>query len=101
MILEIIVNPTAYAGGDDMMCQNESHTISGASVSENSTILWTTSGSGTLEDDNTLSPTYYPAIDEVGIITLILTVTSANGGFCGDAVSSMDLEIIPGATAHA
>ncbi len=101
MTLEIIPEPAAYAGGDDMSCQNDPYTISGASASDNSTVLWTENGNGVLQDETTLTPTYIPATDEVGTITLTLTVTSGNGGFCGNAVSTMDLEIIPGATAYA
>jgi PKD repeat protein/cation transport regulator ChaC len=101
MTLEIIPAPEADAGGDDMSCQNDTYTVSGATASENSTVLWTENGNGTLTDKTTLTPTYIPATDETGIVTLTLTVTSGNGGFCGDAVSSMDLDIIPGATADA
>ena len=101
MTLEIIPEPAAFAGGDDMSCQNESYTVSGANASDNSTVLWTENGNGVLQDETTLTPTYIPATGEVGIITLTLTVTSGNGGFCGNAVSTMDLEIIPGATAYA
>ncbi len=101
MTLEIIPAPEADAGGDDMSCQNDTYTVSGATASENSTVLWTENGNGTLTDETTLTPTYIPATDETGIVTLTLTVTSGNGGFCGDAVSSMDLDIIPGATADA
>ena len=101
MILEIIPTPTAYAGEDDTSCQNEAYTISGASASSGGTILWTTNGNGTLENQNTLTPTYYPTNNELGNITFTLSVSSANGGFCGEAISIMELEIIPGATANA
>ncbi len=101
MTLEIIPEPEADAGGNDISCQNDTYTVSGASASENSTVLWSENGNGTLVNETTLTPTYIPAMDETGTVTLTLTVTSGNGGFCGDAVSSMDLEIIPGATADA
>ncbi|RLD78382.1 MAG: hypothetical protein DRJ15_11650, partial [Bacteroidetes bacterium] len=101
MILEILPNPMAFAGGDDISCQGDSYTVSGAMASGNSTYLWTTNGSGSLINEITLSPTYIPADGETGDISLTLTVTSGNGGLCGDAVSTMNLEILPGAVANA
>ena len=101
MILEILPSPMAFAGGDDMSCQGDAYTISGAIASSNSTYLWTTDGSGMLDDETTLTPTYIPAEGETGNITLTLTVTSGNNGYCGTASSSMNLEILPGAIADA
>ena len=91
--LDIIPGATADAGPDAAVCQDESYTVSGASASENSTILWTTSGSGILSGETTLTPTYTPADGETGEIILTLTVSSGSGGMCGEAESSMTLTI--------
>ncbi len=101
MILTILPNPMAFAGGDDVSCQDDAYTVSGAMASNNSTYLWTSSGNGSLYDETTLTPTYVPSAGENGNITLTLAVTSGGNGFCGTATSDMTLEILPGATADA
>ena len=101
MILTIIPNPMAFAGGDDVSCQDDPYTVSGAMASSNSTYNWTSNGNGSLIDAATLTPTYMPSAGESGNITLTLTVTSGGNGFCGTATSDMTLEILPGATADA
>ncbi|PLW93356.1 MAG: hypothetical protein C0591_14790, partial [Marinilabiliales bacterium] len=75
--------------------------ISGASASQNSTILWTTNGYGMLIDETTINPTYIPEDNEIGEILFTLTVTSENNGMCGTESSSMTVDIVPGATAFA
>jgi hypothetical protein len=101
MVIEIIPSAYADAGMDDESCQGVSYTITGASASNNSTLFWSTNGSGTLNDETTLSPTYIPITGETGDITFTLTVTSGNNGICGTDVSSMVLSILPGAVADA
>ena len=101
MDLEIIPLPYADAGNDDIVCQSDAYTVTGASASTNSTILWTTNGSGQLDNATTLTPTYIPGTNEIGDVTLTLTVISGNGGMCGTVASSMVLEVLPSAYADA
>jgi transposase-like protein len=56
MDLDIIPGATADAGDDDIICEDESYTVTGASASSNSTILWTTTGNGVLTGETTLTP---------------------------------------------
>jgi hypothetical protein len=70
--------PTAIAGGSQTICANGTATVSGATAS-NGTILWTTSGAGTLSNNTTLTPTYSAVSGDAGnSITLTMTVTSNN-----------------------
>jgi len=101
MTLYIYPAPFAYAGEDDITCQGDPFTVTGASASAISTYLWTSDGVGTLTEETTLTPTYTPGADENGMVILTLTVSSGSGGMCGEATSSMMLEIIPGASAYA
>ncbi|MBK7175136.1 MAG: hypothetical protein IPH84_18385 [Bacteroidales bacterium] len=72
--------------------------VSGATASYYS-ILWTSSGTGVLSDETTLTPTYTPAAGETGVITLTLTATSASP--CVDATDQMTITITPAATVSA
>lgn len=70
--------PTATAGGSQALCSNGAATVSGATAT-NGTILWTHNGTGTLSNATTLTPTYTPAIGDIGnTVTLTMTVTSNN-----------------------
>ena len=95
MNLEILPGAIAYAGPDELTCENSAFTITDASASANSSILWTTNGSGTITNTTSISPTYNPANGETGLITMTMTVTSGGGGYCGSAASTMELEILP------
>ena len=70
MILEIIPGATADAGQDGVTCEDVEYTINGATASDNSTILWSSTGAGTLSNATTLNPTYYPASGETGTVVL-------------------------------
>jgi gliding motility-associated-like protein/uncharacterized repeat protein (TIGR01451 family) len=99
MTLNVIAAPQAYAGTDATICEGSSYTIPDANASNYIGILWTSNGLGTLTNTNTLSPTYTPATNEVGTITITLTVF---GNFpCGTAMDMMFIHITPKATAAA
>jgi gliding motility-associated-like protein len=89
----IIAHPTADAGPDDIICQAYNYTVSGASATNYSSILWTHNGQGTLQNANTLTPTYVPQVGETGNITLTLTVYANSP--CEDATDQMVLTILP------
>ncbi len=80
MLLTFMKPVVANAGPDDIVCFGSGYTVSGASAAGAVSINWTTSGSGTFINTNTLSPTYYPsAADKIaGTVTLTLTVGSAS-----------------------
>ncbi|NVO19611.1 MAG: PKD domain-containing protein, partial [Bacteroidetes bacterium] len=73
--LTFISMPVVNAGPDMVICQNTSVTIGGASASSYSTLVWTTSGTGTFANANTVSPTYTPSAADIlsGTVTLTLT----------------------------
>ncbi len=84
------------------ICVNSSFTFGGGDASSaNGTVLWSHSGSGSLADATTLTPTYTPAGGDAGnTVTLTLTVTSNNE--CGAAVATdtyaLVVEALPMAT---
>ncbi|MBX2970593.1 MAG: T9SS type A sorting domain-containing protein [Cyclobacteriaceae bacterium] len=103
MILNITPAPIVSAGSDSETCQgvnfNFSTLATPASVSNFSSILWTTTGTGLLSNANTLTPTYAPGVGETGTVTFTLT---ANGnGSCVSVNDQMVLTITPAPTVFA
>ena len=87
--LTIIQNPLVNAGPDVTICQSCTHTVSGASVNNAISYSWTSTGTGTIANGTTLTPTYTPSAGDVanGSATLILTAVSASG--CGSFSDEM------------
>jgi len=80
MVLTVNPGPTANAGLDATVCVGSAHTITGAAAYNYTSILWTTSGTGTLLGATSLTPTYTPAVGETSV-TLTMTVYGF-GGIC-------------------
>ena len=99
MTITYNTGPTANAGTDKTTCEDVAHTVSGATAPNSTSVLWTTNGTGTLTGSTTLTPTYAPALGELGQVTLTLTATGA--GECPVATDQMVLTILPKATAGA
>ena len=99
MILTIVPQVTANAGLDLTTCQDESGIITGASVTPNTTFLWTViTGGGTLQNDTDINPVYQPSAGEIGEVVLRLTVDplQINGVDCGNpAIDDVSIFIEP------
>jgi hypothetical protein len=77
MKLWIIPSVIASAGPDvNTLCQLVPYTITGASASNYSSLLWTDNGLGTLTNATTIHPTYTPSANETGPVILTLTAYS-------------------------
>lgn len=90
--------PAAEAGPGDTVCQGSVYTVTGATASNYSALIWSASGTGTLEDATSLTPSYLPGAGETGAVTLTL---KADHPPCLPDSSSMVLWIEKGATAEA
>ena len=101
MILTIVPQVTANAGLDLTTCQDESGIITGATVTPNTTFLWTViTGAGTLQNDTDINPVYQPSAGETGEVVLRLTVDplQINGIDCGNPATddvSIFIEPLP------
>lgn len=77
--LTLTINqPTAANAGVDIeVCAASDYTISEASATNFTFLNWTATGTGTIVNRNTLTPTYVPSEDDItaGSINLILHVT--------------------------
>jgi hypothetical protein len=68
-------NPSAMAGNDQIICQNQFAQL-GATAVNASSILWSTSGDGTFSTPTALSPKYYPGAADIANGQAILTLTA-------------------------
>jgi hypothetical protein len=103
MVLTITPAPVVNAGSDEEICQGGTFTFTSqstpASASNYASLLWTHTGTGTLFNAGTLTPTYQPGVGETGAITFTLT---ANGnGSCAAVTDQMVLTITPAPVVNA
>jgi len=91
--------PTANAGNDLTACTTDS-IQTGATASVNTTIQWTTSGTGTFYPDNaTINARYVPSVDDEanGSVTLYLAASNS----CGAASDSIFITLVLAPFAYA
>ncbi|NJM14806.1 MAG: hypothetical protein HC896_05005 [Bacteroidales bacterium] len=99
--IDVYDTPTANAGADDQTCVNKAFTVSTASATNYSSVLWTENGAGSITAGaNTLAPTYTPAAGDAGN-TVTLTLTATGNANCDPVVDAMDLDVVPAPTANA
>jgi len=95
LVLNISKQATAYAGIDFTSCDGAVYELSTATVSNASSILWTSSGTGSFSNSSVANPVYTPSQNDLddGTVTLTLTVTS--DGPCTDVTDFMVLNFTP------
>jgi hypothetical protein len=99
--VNVVGAATAAAGTPITMCANEIATTigTGATATNNSGVTWTSNGTGSIGNANSLNgATYTPGIGETGNVTLTLTATGNTP--CGNAANNKTLTIraVPVAT---
>ena len=95
MTLTIIPAPTAYAGSNDVICEDNPYPLSLATATNQVSVLWTTSGDGTFTNASSLNPDYTPGPNDIIAGTVDLTLTVTGNSACPDDVSIMTLTVIP------
>ena len=103
MILTITPAPTANAGANGETCETSSYTFApgDASATNNASVNWTTSGTGSFTNGNTLNPTYNPSAADISAGTVTLTLHAIGNGSCAEATDAMILTITAAPTANA
>jgi len=91
MILSISKIPIVHTGQSGSICQDIPFHVTGAGAQNYSSLLWSHNGSGTLNGENTLTPTYFPSAFETGIV--ILTLKAYGNAACTDTFATTDLNI--------
>jgi len=97
MVIIIFDNPTANAGPDQTICEDEVASISGSVGGGAVTGSWSTSGDGAFGNANALTTTYIPGAADIaaGTVTLIL-ITNDPAGPCTPATDDVVIAITPG-----
>ncbi|MFZ4520803.1 MAG: T9SS type A sorting domain-containing protein, partial [Bacteroidales bacterium] len=94
MVLTIKTSPTANIGvASATICETMDYSLSLATVTNSSSLLWTTSGTGTFNNPEAIHPVYTPGEADINAGSVILTLTSYGNLPCGNVTSSMTLNI--------
>jgi len=75
LILTIVMLPTANAGNDATVCEDNSHQLN-ASAAQYEEVIWSSSGNGTFGDPNALNTFYTPGSDDILAGEAMLTLTA-------------------------
>ncbi len=93
MMLTITTPPTADAGANDYICEGNDYTLSG-SGSNYASVLWSTSGTGSFDDNNALIATYTPSPSDLIDGSVLLTITAVGQGSCYNVIDDMTLSFV-------
>lgn len=101
--ITITHNPTIDAGPDIAHCGGAGYLLNGSSASGYSSILWSTSGTGTFDNPGNLHPTYLPSLFDQNTGSVTLSVTAEGIGDCSglSAHDEMTLYINPNPVVNA
>ncbi len=91
--------PFASAGPAGSTCNGIPFNVTQATASNFRSILWTSTGTGTMAGETTLTPVYHPGLGETGQVWLTLRATG--NAPCGFDTSGMVIQInpLPGSSA--
>lgn len=70
--------PSVNAGTNNTICAGESYVIENSSAANYTTLVWTTSGTGTFNDTSSTVPTYFPTNADFDSGSITLTLTAEN-----------------------
>jgi len=95
--MTITINGAATASigvATTTICEGNDYALNVATVSNNNSLLWTSSGTGTFSSNAIVQPIYTPSVADINAGTVTLTLTAFGNIPCADATSSMTLNII-------
>ena len=95
-VVTIYAPPTANAGTAISVCSNAggSNITAGASTTNSTSIAWTSSGTGTFANPNSLTTCLYtPSTADITAGSVILTLTATGNSPCGSATSTKTMTI--------
>ncbi len=101
MVLTINPQATVNAGVDATICEGSTYTLSTAVATDATSLLWTSSGTGTFDDATILAATYTPSPADITAGSVTLTLTAQSAAPCVEATDAMVLTISLQATADA
>lgn len=101
LVLSIQRRPVVSAGSDALICSSDVYNNADGSVSNSSTFAWTTSGSGSFSNANTLINTYIPSAGDITNGNVTLTLTASNNAACPDITDQKVISFMPAPVADA
>ena len=95
VVVTVTPLPVIDAGSDGETCEQVPYDLANSSptASNYSSLLWTTSGTGTFDDASLLTPVYTPGAGDAGQV--ILTLTATGNAPCGNVLDVMTLNLTP------
>ena len=93
IFLNLIKQSTANAGPDAGICQDEIYQLTGAGATDQSSVLWKTSGTGIFNNAKSVNPTYYPSAADIINGKVYLTLNSIGISPCSTVDDEMELTI--------
>lgn len=101
MVINILDLPSANAGADASICEDATYMLSGIATN-NQSVLWTTSGDGSFDDEYILNATYTPGTNDISQESVNLFLFAYSNSPCSGYESDvMILTIASNATAGA
>ncbi|PLX03153.1 MAG: hypothetical protein C0594_10880, partial [Marinilabiliales bacterium] len=96
LVVDIVPIATVSAGLDDDICAGDDYTTNGTIGGSASTISWSSSGTGSFDNENALHAVYTPSAQDIsdGLVTLTASTDDPLGP-CGSVTDNMELSIIP------
>ncbi len=94
-------SPIIDMESNSSICSNDYFNITDVTVENYNSILWTTLGDGTFNNDNILDPIYMPGTNDIenGITTLVLSAMGSE--VCGEITEQLELTINTATSANA
>ena len=87
MVLLLSNEPTAFAGPDFLICEGNNINITGATATNYQSLNWATTGSGTIVNGNSITPTYIPSVADINNGSVILSLTATPVSPCANAAT--------------
>lgn len=87
--------PTVFAGADQTVCADIGSVNLNGSVTIATGGTWTSSGTGTFGDANSVITTYTPSATDISNEVVVLTLTSTGNGTCNPVIDQLILNITP------
>ncbi|MDP2236778.1 MAG: C25 family cysteine peptidase [Bacteroidales bacterium] len=101
LMVEFIPMPEVFAGNNTTICSGNTLLLSEATANNHLSVVWTSSGDGSFENQATLEALYIPGESDVEAGEVELTLTAQGIGDCEDVVSSLILNFYSAPSADA
>ncbi|MFP4470305.1 MAG: T9SS type A sorting domain-containing protein, partial [Bacteroidales bacterium] len=94
LILTIDAQPTAFAGEDASLCEPEELILNGW-AEKHTSVLWSSSGTGTFADAGALQTAYLPSPEDISNGTVEICLTAIGNTYCEDFTDCLTVTLYP------